>query len=319
MMALRTFAAVIAVLLPAAASAANQCAMSAPDRAWIETSTRAWDRMATQRLGLQPIAAPTIVLFDARCSFEKAAGKVWKGSAHSGSVGLPDGAHVPVQVTSFAGVDGTGKPFFVMALPSVWDAAHLPISGDHVGLTGVFLHEFSHTRQTPVLKPLFDVAERLRPMPEDFSDDSLQKNFERDRTYAAAFALERDLLFQAAAEPDASKAKALAGQALGLMEARQKRWFRGEDTYWKAYDDLFLTMEGLGQWVAYAWLADPKGGGLEASAAMDKIRGSRRWWSQEEGLALFLVIDRFVPDWPEQAFGSKPALGIDLLRRAVGA
>src|SRR5215218_7770739 len=202
MMALRTLAAVIAVLLPAAASAANQCAMSAPDRAWIETSTRAWDRMATQRLKLQPTAAPTIVLFDARCRFESAApGKTWNGTAHAGSVQLPDGGHVPVQVTSFAGVDGTGKPFFVMALPSVWDAARLPISGDHVGLTGVFLHEFSHTRQTPALKLLFDAAERLRPMPEDFSDDSLQKNFERDRTYAAAFALERDLLFQAAAEP----------------------------------------------------------------------------------------------------------------------
>ena len=37
-----------------------------------------------------------------------------------------------------------------------------------------------------------------------------------------------------------------------------------------------------------------------------------RWWSQEEGLALFLVLDRLLPDWPDRAFSANPALGIDL-------
>jgi hypothetical protein len=102
-----------------------------------------------------------------------------------------------------------------------------------------------------------------------------------------------------------------------LMEARQKRWFIGENSYWKNYDDLFLTMEGFGQWNGYAWLSDPRGGGLTSAAAQEKMRGRRRWWSQEEGLALFLVIDRFVPDWPKRAFALNPALAIDLLRLAA--
>ena len=124
------------------------------------------------------------------------------------------------------------------------------------------------------------------------------------------------LVYQAAAEPDALAARKLAAEALALMEARQKRWFTGGDAYWKNYDDLFLTMEGFGQWVAFAWLADPRGAGLAPDAARKKMSGTR-WWSQEEGLALFLVIDRFVPDWPRRAFAEKPALGIDLLRLAV--
>ena len=85
----------------------------------------------------------------------------------------------------------------------------------------------------------------------------------------------------------------------------------------EAYDDLFLTMEGFGQWNAYAWLSDAGGGKMTSAAAETKMRGSRKWWSQEEGLALFLVIDRFVPGWANQAFAAQPSLGIDLLRQAV--
>jgi hypothetical protein len=47
------------------------------------------------------------------------------------------------------------------------------------------------------------------------------------------------------------------------------------------------------------------------------MRGRKRWWSQEEGLSLFLIIDRFVPDWPQRAFAPSPALGIDLLKIAA--
>jgi hypothetical protein len=154
-------------------------------------------------------------------------------------------------------------------------------------------------------------------MADDFNDDSLQKHFQTDPAYVAVIEKETNLLFGAAEEPDPVKAKALAQQALSLMEARQKRWFVGSEAMWKPYDDLFLTLEGFGQWNGYAWLSDPKGGAMTPAAAETKMRGSRKWWSQEEGLGLFLVIDRFVPNWASQAFAAKPALGVDLLRQAV--
>ena len=183
----------------------------------------------------------------------------------------------------------------------------------------MFLHEFSHTRQLAPLKPVFAAAESVHKMEPDFSDDSLQHRFKTDPAYVAVYEKERDLLLRAASEPDSAAARKLAAKALALMEARQKRWFVDGDFYWKGYDDLFLTMEGFGQWVGFAWLADPAGGGLEATAAEEKMRGGGGWWSQDEGLALFLVIDRFVPDWPRRAFADQPALGIDLLRLAVAA
>ena len=302
-----------------APAAQPRCTMSEAERAWVESALQAWQQVATGRLKLKPHREPIIVLFDARCRFEKVDGRsAWKSEPHNGSIRIPGGAEVPAQVTSFASSDSkSATPYFVMALPSVWQAAKVPISADLKGLTGVFLHEFSHTRQLEPLKPVFEAAEAKRKMDEDFNDDSLQGRFESDPAYVAVVEKEIALLFQAAAAADDAASRKLAAEALALMEARQKRWFVGEDSYWKNYDDLFLTMEGFGQWVAYAWLADPKGGKLEPAEALEKMRGRRRWWTQDQGLALFLVVDRLVPNWAEQAFDTPPKLGIDLLRVAV--
>ena len=212
--------------------------------------------------------------------------------------------------------DKTGEPFFVMALPSMWEAAKISKSGDP-GLTGVFLHEFSHATQAPVLRPLWAAAKARYKEPEDINDDQIQHVFQKDPAYVAVAEKERDLLFKAANEPEAAKAKALVREALALREARQKRWFTGADEVWTPYDEIFLTMEGFGQWVAYAWLADTRGEGLAPAEAQSKMRGGRRWWSQDTGFSAFLIIDRFVPDWPSLAFASEPALAVDLLRMAA--
>lgn len=311
----------VSALAAAPVHSAERCVMSAGERAWADGALRASDDVMLTRLHLQPDLRPTIVLFNDRCRFEAKAssGPRWIGSAHQGKIRLPDGSDIDPAITSFASRnDATGERFFVMALPAVWQAGGKAALGD-LGLTGVFLHEFSHTRQMNVLRPAFDAAAVIYKLPDDFSDDSIQKKFQGDPIYAAVIEKEADLLYRAAEEPDEGKARTLATKALALIDARQKRWFAGQDAGLKAYDDIFLTMEGFGQWNAYAWLSDPKGGGMTPAAAQAKMRGSRKWWSQDEGLALFLVIDRFVPDWASQAFGTPPKLGIDLLRQAVAA
>lgn len=292
--------------------------MSAGEKAWVDGALAASDYVMERRLHLPRAPYPTIVLFNDHCRFESPAGPRvrWAGTPHNGKIRLGDQT-IDAGIVSFTGNDDkSGQTFFVMALPSVWEAAKAAKPGDN-GLQAVFLHEFSHTRQAPVLKRYFDAAAKIYPVPDDLSDDSVQARFKSDPAYVAAFEEESNLLYRAAAEPDSSKACGFARQALALMEARQKRWFTGADAMWTAYDDIFLTMEGFGQWNAYAWLADPKGGAMSPAAALKKMRGST-WWSQDEGLALFLVIDRFVPGWAAQAFASPPKLGIDLLREAVG-
>lgn len=292
--------------------------MTAGERAWLQDSLEASHYIMEQRLRLPPAPHPTIIVFNERCRFElKEGSRRWTGEPHSGKIRLVRGGAFPAGIVAMADYDKTsGERFMLIALPSIWRAAGV-IGRDETGPTPVFLHEYAHTRDTLALRPLYEAAEKTFKPPDYFNDDSLQERFKGDPAYVAVWEKEADLLYRAAAEPDDAKARALARQALALMEARQKRWFTDSDAMWKPFDDLFLTSEGFGQWVAYAWLADPKGGGMSLEAAREKMRGKRRQWSQEEGLGLFLVIERFVPDWPARIFAPQPALGIDLLRLAV--
>jgi hypothetical protein len=300
------------------AEGATSCRMPPDDRAWIDSALRASDYMMNSRMHLRPVPHPTIITFNEQCRFElKAGSNRWVGEPHQGKIRLlHKGAMNAGLIAMEDNDEKTGERYFVIALPSIWRAAKV-IGPTEPGPTPVFLHEFSHARQDVVLDQLFRAAGATYKTPDYFNDDSLQDRFKSDPAYVAVYEKEDALLYQAAAEPDLSKARALAKQALDLMEARQKRWFTGPDEMWKPYDDLFLSMEGFGQWIAYAWLSDPKGGAMTTEAAREKMRGKRHWWSQEEGLGLFLVIDRLVPDWPAQAFADQPKLGIDLLREAV--
>lgn len=304
----------VPVLLGASPPTPPKCSLTAAEQRWIDRSLSAWNWVYRTRLKLSGGPATQIVLFNEQCRFESVLSErlVWKGAAHGGTVALPGGEEMPPMITSYASADDkTGQVYFVMALPSVWHAGGKFV-GDDAGLTAVFLHEFGHTSQTMVLKPVFEAAKAGFPVPDPLNDDRIQALFGSDPAYVAVWEKQRDLLYAAVHAPDDAEARKLAGQALALIEARQKRWFTGEHAVWKGYDDLFLTMEGFGQWAAYAWLADPGGGRLGKAEAEKKMRG--RWWSQDEGLALFLLIDRFVPDWPARAFAPRPALGIDLLR-----
>lgn len=312
-------AAIIVSSAPAlSAPPAAVCVMTTEERRWVDDALKASAYIMEQRLRLPAAPHPTIIVFNELCRFElKEGSSRWVGEPHSGKIRLLRGGAFPAGIVAMADYDkNSGERFMVIALPSIWRAAGV-IGRDEAGPTPVFLHEYAHTRDTLVLRTLYESAEKTFKPPEYFNDDSIQERFKDDPAYVAVWEKEADLLYRAAAEPDGAKARALASQALELMEARQKRWFTNSDAMWKPFDDLFLTSEGLGQWVAYAWLADPKGGRMTLDAAREKMRGKRRQWSQEEGLGLFLVIDRFVRDWPNRVFSRQPALAIDLLRLAV--
>jgi hypothetical protein len=69
-------------------------------------------------------------------------------------------------------------------------------------------------------------------------------------------------------------------------------------------------MEGLGNWVAYRVAVRE---GLSEADAVNFIRRGRNRWSQDEGLAAFLVIDAMLPDWRGRVLEGKPASVLQLL------
>jgi hypothetical protein len=307
-------------------AAQTPCTLSDTDRQWMESALRHWRVVERDALKLAPVPYPKIVAFDAHCvatgTETRNGAFAWQGTTHGGAVRLPDGKTAPVGPASFAAPDsanGADAAYFVMSLPSVWQAKGVKSAlGLPNLMDGVLLHEMAHTRQFKAVSPQMAALTAKYGLPDDISDDSLQEAFSKNPEYVRAYEAERDLLFAAADAPTDAQARALAGQALALMKQRQDRWFNGPDEKWRGIDDVFLTMEGLGQWVAYWWFTSPQGMKLDPAVARKEVRRGGKYWTQDEGLALFLVIDRLVPGWQLRTFGPEAALGQALLAAAAG-
>lgn len=299
---------------------AAACAIAPADRVWIDRALTKWRVSERRLLKLAPSPLPRIYLIDGRCRYSAARGqRGWRGEEHGATVTLPGGSPMPIGPISFAATDTDGASFFAMSLPSVWRTAGVTSGlGLERLMDGVLLHEMMHTRQSYFVDPALAALTKQYGLPDSITDDSLQDRFGDDPAYRATYEAERDALFAAAAAPDDATARQLAAKALGLLRARRAKWFVGADIYWAQLDDIFLTMEGLGQWLAYAWTVAPFGARIAPETALEEVRRGGRHWTQDEGLALFLTIDRLLPDWQKRAFAPTPALAEALLARAVG-
>jgi hypothetical protein len=301
---------------------AAPCAMSKDDAAWIGRALHAWDVVRAKDLRLSPVEPPTIVTLDAACAYTASPKRPlrWVSAPYEKTFKLPTGEEAPAGVMSFASPYGEStRGFFVMSLPSVWRAGGVKSTlGLETMMEAVLVHEIMHTRQFYFVNDHLAQLGKRYGLPDDINDDSLQRRFEKNPEYVADYQAERDLLFAAAAAPDTASARALASQALQKMRARRARWFTGAEEKWGPLDDVFLAMEGLGQWAGYRWLIGDHGRRLDPGSTLTEFRRGGRSWTQDEGLALMLVVDRLYPGWQKAAFAAKPALAEELLARAVG-
>ncbi len=298
---------------------------------WISRWLAAWDLASREILRLPDAPAPNIVFYDSSCVYTTSSVTApgapavdgpalsgttlrWRAMAHGDTLTLPNSQRLPVGLLSFANLDRATGPFFVMAAPSYWERA---LHSQDIGLTGVFLHEFAHTRQIRGMAAVIGPIDSTWRYPEELDDDAVQTHFASDSVYVASYLAERDLLYRAAAADSLAEVRALARQALAMMRRRHARWFRDDKAMFAILDDTFLSLEGAGQWTAYAWLAHPAGGRLDREAAVKRMLGRRRRWSQDEGLALFLVVDRLMPAWPSLVFDPHAIGATALLERAI--
>jgi hypothetical protein len=140
-------------------------------------------------------------------------------------------------------------------------------------------------------------------LPDSFNDDSIQEQFADEEAFADSIAGEIELLLASAVAPSEQEALDLARQARALMAARRATWFTGELAYLGEAEDLWLTLEGSGQWVGYRWLIDPAGQAVDVDVAMQSYGHRSKWWTQNQGLALALAVDRLHPEWKSEVFG----------------
>jgi hypothetical protein len=314
-----------ATATPERAAAAPVCTLSAEDMAWVEDSVAAWRLTRAQFTRLSIDGQRDMILFSADCALTSndainADGPItWSASPVDEGVRLPSGNVIPIGVIAFARQVQNGG-FFVMSTPSVWRAN--AIEGGPLGLpalmTAVLIHEATHLAQIDTYMARFAaIAERER-LPTDFNDDSIQERFEGNERFAASISRETDLLFAAASADTAEEAHRLAAEARALIAARRAQWYTGPDAALSEIEDVWLTLEGSGQWAGHQWLTSRDGAAAPAPLAMAGFARRGGWWSQTQGLALLLAVDRIAGEaWRAHAFGDGAVSGVEFLDAAL--
>jgi hypothetical protein len=314
------------VLAAAAQSAAASCSLSPADQAWLDRSVGAWNYTSAEITGLGRSQSIEAIFFDKDCVVTSATAmnggpQRWSGRMHKGEIAIPNGPTIPAGVTSFA-MGGDGKNYFVMSTPSIWRAAVKSDNG--LGsletlMTAVVLHEATHVAQVPTYGKRMERLAARHGLPEEFNDDSIQERFQGNAAFAASVKRESDLFLAAASAARPEQARRLARQARRLMKARQQRWYRGKDAFLAEAEDIWLSMEGSAQWAAFQWVRDGKGGGVAPATALASF-STGKWWSQVEGFALFMALDRLTGgSWKRHAFGDGAKTAVQMIDEAIAA
>ena len=313
----------------------NGCEFTLQEASWVQRALDGWDLVRRDFLKVDARQLPWIVLYDAACIWHFAAtdpklvadAKPIKtrfkfagdeievlGMPHRGTVLLPNRVEIPIEIKASTALYRSGRAtFFVMSMPSVW--RRKPYLDEY--LQGVFSHELVHTLQ------LVNINRRLRHLigtvdvPGRLNDDVIQARFQKEEKFARAMDRERELFYKATGASDKTHRNDLVRKALAIVRERHEKFFKDSNAVYLEIESLFLTMEGIGQWTAYR-LTKARGQlGASDADAMNLVREDRRYWSQDEGLALFLLIDAMVPNWQARMFDALPPSPYALLEEAL--
>jgi hypothetical protein len=195
--------------------------------------------------------------------------------------------------------DNDRQPFCIIALPWFWRrlADDVPAAVADELFFGAASHELTHTRQ------LVDVTRRIKRMraryrlPENLDDNLLEQTFGANPDYKKLYEEERGHLTRAILADDVDACRRAVAQALAVRQERVKRFFAGEKQGYAELEDLFLVLEGVAMWAQYHTLRDRAPAGQDWRQTLSSLSQVAGSWSQEEGLSLFLLMDRLLPGW----------------------
>jgi hypothetical protein len=296
--------------------------MSSGDSAWLTSSLRAWDLTRERILRLPPAPLPLIILFDRRCAYRVSVGQRVEiaASEHQGAIDLPNDRTIGVRAFGMASPTTNDSTFFLtLALASVWrtDPQYRHSSANwEQYVTGAFVHEMTHARMLRAMVP------RLRALapalyPDSIRDDVVQDRFANEPLFAASVARETELLYRVASERNSSMRVGVARSALEMIRTRRARYYTGELEPWFELEQAFLDLEGVAQWAAFSHARATFHRQFSFLDALERFRSGEQFWSQDEGLALFLALDALDNQWQARFFAEPRVSSLDLIARAI--
>lgn len=305
---------------------------------WLESWFSAWELMSEEVLDLPKSTPPIMFFYDDKYVYTtseisapngetfngpKLLGEKlhWIRALHNDTLTIPDGQRIPIQLMTFAAPSEQKnvEAFFVMAAPVFWKNTGIEsedVSLDKL-LTGIFLHEFAHTRQMNGIGSKITDFENNHTFKFEVSDDIIQDYFSSDSIYVSEYKKEVNIFYSTSNAKTKNELYGLTNEGLNLLRERQTKYLSPENKILVEMDDIFLTMEGLGQFMIVSWLTNPKGGNYPLDIAIKATRRGGKWWSQDEGLALFLILDKMTnPNW-KTMFSDHPVNVIQLIEKEI--
>jgi len=243
----------------------------------------------------------------------------WRKQEHNSTLVLPDSTVTNVHIMTFAAPKINGS-YFVMPAPNYWKKIGLKndIVSTRTMLNGIFVHEFAHTRQIEEIKDKLIRFEKNGKYEYPVNDDILQNYFQSDSLYTLKFMHELDELYEMLNIEEPYNLHLKINEWLKLFRSRQKVYLNPVSIEMAEIDNVFLTMEGIGQYAMMKYYMSDIGGNYSTKDALIATRHNKKWWSQEEGLGLILLYEKLVGniDWSE-LYSLKDNTIIDLIEKKI--
>jgi hypothetical protein len=243
---------------------------------------------------------------------------------HGGRLWVPDREPLPVDVAkpqvAAMPYDDERKSFFVAPLPGLFHKLAGPDQARNLDelFLGTVTHELTHTRHLSYAMPQITRLRLRYKLPESFDDNIIQQEFGVNDEYRKLYDAERKLLTKAILALDLNDCRQAVGEALAVSQKRKDRFFVGDKEGYSSLEDIFLAMEGLAMWTQYRTARERAPSGEEWLKTLITLSERHDAWSQEQGLGLFLLIDRLVPGWQARFLAPDFPSPFTVLREAVG-
>ncbi len=168
---------------------------------------------------------------------------------------------------------------------------------------GITIHELTHTRQLPfVLPQLVDLDKKDKR--ESLNDNTVEEIFSKDERYKKFYFDENARLWNAVFMTNDDSCVAEIRQVLKITDMRKREFFTGDNASLAQADEIFLSLEGSAMWAQHRIMMKNAPNPNQRDLLSWLVQQSPAW-SQERGLVLFLLIDRFSADWKKLFFGKE--------------
>jgi hypothetical protein len=179
------------------------------------------------------------------------------------------------------------------------------------------MHELTHTRQLPfVLSTILQIQKDYK-LPESIDDNTIENSFGKNDNYKALFLAEKVHLWNAVFDENTDSCIAHVKQAFRVADRRKKEFFTGDSLGYDKLDDIFLSLEGSAMWAQYKLMLRNIPTGMSGKELLAWLLPRTQAWSQEEGLAIFILIDRFDPGWKRRFFEQELPPALPYLRTII--